>query len=105
MNEPADSTAPIRTPSEKAKPSPTSIPSTTRPASASGSLGMCWPWSAIGARPTEIPTAIMRRDDLRGEQRRDEEQRRDPREHEDEASELVARQLAQKLRHEPTIEG
>ena len=56
-----------------------------------------------------MPTAISPRTcggiDLRGEQRREEEQRRDAREHEDEADELVAGQLAQQLVHEPTIVG
>ena len=47
----------------------------------------------------------VRRDDLRGEQRRDEEQRRHAREHQDEADELVARELAEELGHEPTIVG
>ena len=109
MTEPADSTAAISTASVNAKPSPTSRPSMTSPASASGSVGMCWPCSAIGARPIEMPTAMIPRTcggiDLRGEQRRDHEQRRDAREHEDEAGELVARELAQQLVHEPTIVG
>src|SRR5271154_2826474 len=61
MTEPADSTAASSTASVKAKPSPTSPPSITSPASVSASVGICWPCSAIGARPTEIPTAMMPR--------------------------------------------
>jgi hypothetical protein len=49
--------------------------------------------------------AHVRRDDLRGEQRREEEQRRHACEHENEADEAVAGELAEDLGHEPTIVG
>ncbi len=45
------------------------------------------------------------RDHRRGEQRRDQEQRRHPGEHEDEARELVPGKAAEELAHEPTIVG
>src|SRR5579875_54792 len=58
---PADSTAAISTASVNEKASPTSRPATTRPASVRGSPGMCWPCSAIGVRPMEMPTATIPR--------------------------------------------
>ena len=45
------------------------------------------------------------RDHRAGEQRRQQEQRRDPGEHEDEARKLVPLQTAEQLSHDPTIVG
>ncbi len=82
---------------------PPALPRGSAPARVNGSVGMCWPCSASGARPIEIPTAMMPRTrgghHGRGEERGEQKQRTHPCEHEDEAGELVAREETQDLSH------
>ena len=56
---PAASTAVRTMPTAKAKASPTSTWTTSIPATAIGSDGMVWPWTASGVRPMDRPTATM----------------------------------------------